>query len=98
MDTVQGYMVEADWDGEVLRARGTNKAGRVALAGEDHDQGDVVIPRSEMAEVKFKPTKFGGTVNGNLVVTTTGGRKYQLHFRKKHEQGFRELAEALGAL
>ncbi|HLR94716.1 MAG TPA: hypothetical protein VK053_09335 [Jiangellaceae bacterium] len=46
MDTtkISGYMVEVEWDGQTLRARGTNKASHFALIGpadiniEDHVQ------------------------------------------------------------
>ena len=33
---VEGYMVEAEWDGQSLTARGTNAMGRTALLGQDH--------------------------------------------------------------
>lgn len=92
---VSGYMVEAEWDGDVLVARGTNKVGQRALTGVPQDQSDVVIPKGEMADVKLK--RAGRMVNGNLVIRTTGGQRYQLHFRRKDSDQFEALAEALGA-
>jgi hypothetical protein len=89
----EGYMVEADWDGATLVARGTNKMGRVALAGEGHADGDVVLPRESIADVTFK--KASRMVNGNLTVRTVDGRKYQLHFRRKTADQFDALHAAL---
>lgn len=89
-------MVEAEWDGVALRARGSNRASRVALAGEDHDGGDVVVPAGDIASVRFKGASL--LANGSLTVTTVAGRKYQLHFRRKQQDGFEELASALQSL
>lgn len=88
-----GYMIKVWWDGTTLRIRGSNKAARVALAGRDHDQ-DVVLPRSEIAEARLK--NANPLTNGNLIIRTSEGRKYQLHFRRKHQQDFERLAEELG--
>lgn len=93
---ISGYMNEVEWDGATLTARGTNKASRIALAGEDHAAGDVVIPRGAMASVRFKDASR--LVNGNLTISTEQGRRYQLHFRRKHADDFRALAAELGAL
>jgi hypothetical protein len=87
-------MIEVQYDGETLRVHGKNKAARVALAGEDHAT-DVIVPRVAIAQVKFKDAN--PLVNGNLIVTTNEGRRYQLHFRRKQRDDFRELAKALGA-
>jgi hypothetical protein len=93
MMQVRGYLVEAEWDGQTLTARGTNKMGQVALRGEDHWEGDVVVARSDMASIKLKPAS--PIFNGNLVIHTTGGKKYQLHFRRKSRAEFTELARLL---
>lgn len=95
MTTYHGYMVEADFDGEILRMRGTNKAGRVALAGAEHADGDVVLPRAAISDVALKGASM--LVNGNLRVTAADGKKYQLHFRKKQASEMEALAQALGA-
>lgn len=94
MTQIRGYMVEVEFDGQTLRARGTNKAARVALAGEDHEQ-DVVLPRDQIQQVNLKPASM--LVNGNLRVTSTAGKTYQLHFRKKQTADFEQLAQALNA-
>lgn len=91
----RGYMVEAEWDGDHLVARGTNKAGQLALAGPDAADGDVVLERARIARVEHKPPRAGGLVNGELVVHTTDGKKYQLHYRKKSAAEFAALAAAL---
>ena len=89
-------MIEVTWYGNTLVVHGKNKAARVALAGEGHGDGDVVIPRYEIDHVTFKDAN--ALVNGNLTVHTTGGRKYQLHFRRKQRDDFRELAKQLGVV
>jgi hypothetical protein len=91
---IEGYMTEVDFDGQTLRVHGKNKPARIALAGEDHDQ-DVVLTREQIQRVELKDASR--MVNGNLRVHTTGGKTYQLHFRRKQAEGFRALAEALGA-
>lgn len=51
---IQGYMVEVEWDGQTLRARGTNKASHFALMGQnDVDVDEHVRPdqsRTQMAK------------------------------------------------
>lgn len=94
--TYRGYMVEVEWDGHTLTARGTNKASRVALRGQDHAAGDLVLTREQMEQVTFKPAN--PLVNGTVVIHARDGKKYQLHFRRKQADGFRELATALGAV
>lgn len=93
---MDGYMIDVECDEEILRVRGKNKAARVALAGEAHSEGDVVIPRSTIATVTFKGASM--LVNGNLIVTTTDGKKCQMHFRKKQQADFRSLAQELGVV
>ena len=92
---VRGYLVEAEWDGSVLRARGTNKMSNVALLGQDHAAGEAVVPRDRISSVELREPKLFGSMNGNLIVSTTDGKQYQLHFRKKSADEFRALAEAL---
>lgn len=94
MTTYEGYMIEADFDGTTLRVRGKNKAARVALAGENHDQ-DVVLSREQIASAEIKDA--GMMTNGNLRVRSVDGKTYQLHFRKKQADGMKQLAAALGA-
>lgn len=86
-------MTTIEFDGETLTAHGKNKAARFALAGQDHAE-DVRIGVAEIATAHFK--KASALVNGNLTIETTEGRKYQLHFRKKQQADFEELARALG--
>lgn len=90
---VKGYLVEATWDGVTLRARGTNKAGHVALLGVDKDQPEAVIPVTDMASVELKDASR--LVNGNLIIKTTGGKKYQLHYRRKSADDFHALHAAI---
>lgn len=95
MTRYDGYMAEADYDGTTLRLRGTNKAGRIALAGADHADGEVVLTRTEITDAHLKPASL--LVNGNLRITATDGRKFQFHFRKKQAAAVSELARALDA-
>lgn len=91
---IEGYLIEVTYDDRVLRVRGKNGVGRLALAGPDHAQGDVVIPRDAIASVTFHGAN--PLVNGNLVVTTSERRTYQLHFRRKQQADFERLAHELG--
>lgn len=92
---MDGYMIDVQCDAQTLRVRGKNKLARVALAGEAHGDGDVVIPRADIASVKFKGANM--MVNGNLIVTTTAGARYQMHFRRKQMADFEALARELEA-
>lgn len=92
MTTYRGYMVEADFDGTTLTMQGTNKAGRVALAGEDHGAGPVRLSREQITGVALKDASM--LVNGNLRVSA-GAKTYQLHFRKKQAADFQALHAAL---
>lgn len=98
----RGYLVEVEYDGEVLTAQGTNKAGHLALRGADGvtDPEDYAnplrIPRAEIVDVSFRDAN--PIVNGRITVKTTAGRTYKLNFRRKQRDPFRELATLLGAL
>lgn len=94
MLTVDGYGVSVQWDDSILRVHGNNRATRIALAGKDHAD-DVVVPTAAIAAVQFKPAKM--LTNGAVTVHTGDGRKYVLHFLKKHQPGMEQLARALGA-
>jgi hypothetical protein len=89
---IHGYLCEVELDDEKLTARGTNKAARVALRGEQHGEGDLVLPRDEVQVVGFKDA--GPMINGRLVLES-GGQKYRLHFRKKQAADFAALHRAL---
>ena len=70
---------------EQLADRVVNKA--------DDWKDTVVIPRADIAAVTNKPG--GALTNGNLVVTTSSGRKVQLHYRRKSNSDFADLYAAL---
>lgn len=89
---VEGYMIEATWDGETLRVVGKNRAARIALSGENHAE-DVVVTKGHISSVGFKAAS--ALVNGKVTITTVAGQTYQLHFRKKQQAGMDELAVAL---
>lgn len=91
---VSGYLIDVTLADDTLTVHGRNKAARIALAGEDHER-DVVVPIADIAELKMRTA--GRMVNGSLVVTTTTGRKYQLHFRHKHNADFAALDAAIRA-
>jgi len=54
----------------------------------------LVLDADEFTVEKFKTANT--LVNGQLVLRTREGRKYQLHFRKKHNDDFAALAASLG--
>jgi hypothetical protein len=90
-----GYMVEAELHDGVLTLRGTTGPGRVALLGEEHKEGEVSFPAFHVASVELREPKLMGLVNGNLIVRTEDGVRFQLHFRKQDAEGMRALAAAL---
>lgn len=108
---MDGYMIDVQYDAQILRVHAKTKAARGALTGWDvtlatSDDGryhvqtkagetDIAVPRASIAGVTFKGASM--LVNGNLVVTTIEGQKYQLHFRKKQNADFEALARELGA-
>lgn len=92
---VEGYMVVADLTDTTLTVDATNKVGRVALFGNPRNDGPRAIPLSQIARVEHK--KANPLVNGNLVIHTIDGEKYQLHFRRKSQEQFAALASALKA-
>ena len=89
----RGYMIEVTLDDEALRVEGTTKPARIALRGEDHGSGPLVIPRAQIASVEHK--RANALVNGAVTVKTTEGSQYVLHFRKKSQDEFAALAAAL---
>lgn len=87
------FLFDIQDDQRTLRVQGKNRATRAALAGEAHIDGAVVIPRSSIVGVKFKAARM--LANGKLVVTTTNGHKYRIHFRKKQQGDLARLAQEL---
>lgn len=90
--TARGYMLEAEFDGQTLTARGTNKASHHALAGPGH-KGDVVLNVRDIASLGYK--KANPITNGEVTVVTHSGAKHQLHFRRKQGADFEALHNAL---
>lgn len=119
---IKGYMVEVQWDGNTLTAKGTNKAAHYALMGpndvdiNDYTSADeskadqwkgmgqatkamtktpdaLVLERDQFTVTGFK---LGNPfTNGNLTLTTSEGRKHQIHFRRKSNDDFAALHQAL---
>jgi hypothetical protein len=109
---MDGYMIEVQYDEQILRVHAKTKAARMALTGasatvtanEDGSPHMNLYIRGaddvEIPRAAITGVTFKGAnmlVNGNLVVTTADG-KYQLHFRKKQQAGFEALAHELGAV
>ena len=90
---VRGYMIEVTLSDDALTIEGTTKPSRIALRGEQHGDGPVVIPRADIASVDHK--RAGVMINGRLTVKTVDGEKYLLHYRHKSNDEFRALADAL---
>lgn len=113
--TVNGYGCVVTWDGETLRAKGTNKMTHRALMGYNPDgytdkelnrmrasdkiakvvqiADELVLDRGTFTVHKFKTGN--PFTNGNLVLQDDTGRQYQLHFRRKDNDAFTTLANAL---
>lgn len=84
-------MLDLELDGDSLTAHGTNRASRVALAGEDY-KDDVVIHASEVVSIERK--RAGALTNGRIDVRTSAGKRYQLHYLKKHSGEIAPLIDA----
>lgn len=56
---------------------------------------ELVLTRDQFTIEKFKTANVA--INGNLVVRARTGRKYQLHFRRKHNDDFERLHQSLSA-
>lgn len=91
---VEGYMVQVSWDGATLRAHATKKMAAVALMAENYRE-DLVLTREHIASVGWKAAN--PMVNGALTLTTVGGSRHVLHFRRKQQGGMQELYDALQA-
>lgn len=90
---LRGYMIDVTLTDDALTVEGTTRAARVALRGEQRGDGPLVIPRAAIASVEHK--RANAVVNGRVTVRTTAGEKYHLHFRKKSQEDFERLADAL---
>lgn len=90
---LRGYMIEVTLDDDALTIEGTTKPARIALRGQQHGDGPVVVPRADIASVDHK--RANALVNGKVVVKTNAGEKYELHFRRKSQDEFEQLAAAL---
>jgi len=44
---LKGYMCEVEWDGQTLRARGTNKAAHLALLGPNQIDADNYVQQDQ---------------------------------------------------
>lgn len=90
----EGYMIEASFDGQTLRVHAKNKAASIALQGENRGE-DVVVTRDHIASVDWKGAS--ALTNGKVDVRTVAGARYQLHFRRKQQDGMQALYDALRA-
>jgi hypothetical protein len=89
---LRGHLVEVDWDGSVLEARGTSAEGR-EFVNSGTDDGRLVLPAAEIDDVGFRdaPRMIGGVL---LLVDVTG-KEHRLHFRRGGREAFRLLSEEL---
>jgi hypothetical protein len=96
--TAQGYGITATLTPDELRVKGNSKPFHFGLvgAGSPHEQnGVIVLPLDEIAEVKHSRPKLLGFINGGLVVRMAGGRKYEMRYRAKKQRDFAEFADAV---
>lgn len=91
---LHGHLVEIDWDGDVLVARGTNADGRELVNAGAPDNRLVLAP-ADIAQVVFRDApRF---VGGVLRVVDTAGAEHRLHFRRDTRPEFHRLYEELAA-
>lgn len=93
--TAEGYGIDATLTPTELRVHGRNKMARIALRGEEHAAGDVVLPLEQIASVDHQRPKMGGMVNGHVIVRTVDEKKYELHYRAKKHADFADFADRL---
>lgn len=87
-----GYVVkDAQLESGATSVAEIKAATKEAFAKLERD--GVTIRREDIASIDLK--RANPLVNGNLVITTTDGRKYQLHYRRKHQADFDTLHAAL---
>jgi hypothetical protein len=91
---LRGHLVEVDWDGHVLEARGTSAEGR-EFVNSGTDDGRLVLPAAEIEDVGFRdaPRMIGGV----LLLVDVAGKEHRLHFRRGGREAFRLLSEELDA-
>jgi len=91
---LRGHLVEVDWDGSVLVARGTNAEGREFLSP-GTDDGRLELSVAEIDDVDFRdaPRMIGGV----LIVVDTAGHEHRLHFRRDSRDAFHQIYDELDA-
>jgi len=89
---LHGHLVEIDWDGAVLNARGTNVDGRTLLNGGSAD-GQLELAASDIDLVAFRdaPRHVGGV----LIVVGKDGVEHRMHFRRPAREDFQRLSVEL---
>jgi hypothetical protein len=89
---LRGHLVEIDWDGSVLAARGTNAEGREFLASHT-DDGRLELTIDEIDDVGFRdaPRMIGGV----LTVVDTDGHEHRMHFRRPSRDSFHQVYDEL---
>lgn len=69
---ISGYMNEVEWDGQTLRARGTNKAAHLALMGPNDVDADAYVQadqsRGEMVRGAARAIRDTGALPDELVL------------------------------
>jgi len=89
---LHGYLIEIELTEDALTVVPRNKVARMALLGEDHGQGDLVLARADITSVVSKEPTWA--TNGHLRVAANG-KVYTLHFRRKHRDDMHTLLTAL---
>ena len=91
---LHGHLVDIDWDGHVLVARGTNADGR-ALVNATGEDGRLVLAPTDIEALAFRdaPRMVGGVLR---VVDGTGS-EHRLHFRRDSRAQFLGLYQELAA-
>lgn len=78
---------------EALGIEEVRRRGKQAIKEVSKLPDELVLAATDITHVELKPARR--LTNGRLVVHAASGRKYELHFRRKSNDDFSNLFEAL---
>lgn len=86
----RGYGVEAVWEHDRLRAKGTTPQGRAEIGTDD---GWVTVDAADIRSVRLRQAPRG--IGGQLLVVESSGRELRLAYRRDAADQVAEMHEAI---